>query len=73
MSEDDKTICEQDDSDSKQLLGDDLTDNVKKAKTTHWVSSLNHSLNLQDRKKNFQHQQPITRWNQKKQPRMKQN
>ena len=35
LSEDHKTICEQDHSDSKQLLGHDLADNVKKAKTTH--------------------------------------
>ena len=103
LSEDYKTICEQDHSDSKQLLGDDLADNVKKAKTTHFMSqsissktlrlcsssprnltslysnssnastSITHSLNLQGRKKNFQHRQPTTRWNQKQQPRMKQN
>ena len=30
-----KTICEQDHSECKQLLGDYLDDNVKKAKTTH--------------------------------------
>ena len=35
LSEDYKTICEQDHSDSKQLLGDDLADNVKKVKVTH--------------------------------------
>ena len=35
LSEDYKTICEQDHSDSKQLLGDDLADNVKKAKAAH--------------------------------------
>ena len=33
LSEDYKTVCEQDYSDSKQLLGDDLVDNVKKAKS----------------------------------------
>ena len=41
LSEDYKTICEQDHSDSKQLLGDDLADNVKKAKATH---SMNQSI-----------------------------
>ena len=35
LSKDYKTICEQDHSDSKQLLGDDLADNVKKTKATH--------------------------------------
>ena len=35
LSEDYKTICEQDHSDSKQLLGNDLADNLKKAKATH--------------------------------------
>ena len=39
--EDYKTTCEQDHSDSKQLLGDDLADNVKKAKATH---SMNPSI-----------------------------
>ena len=38
LSEDYKTICEQDHSDSKQLLGDDLADNVKKAKATDSVN-----------------------------------
>ena len=32
LLEDYKTTCEQDHSDSKQLLGDDLADNVKKSK-----------------------------------------
>ena len=41
LSEDYKTICEQDYSDSKQLLGNDLADNVKKAKATH---SMNQSI-----------------------------
>ena len=41
LSEDYKTICEKDHSDSKQLLGDDLAENVKKAKTTH---SMNQSI-----------------------------
>ena len=41
FSEDYKTICEQDHSDSKQLLGDDLADNVPKAKATH---SVKHSI-----------------------------
>ena len=36
-----KTICEQDHSGSKQLLGDVLADNVKKAKTIH---SMNQSI-----------------------------
>ena len=40
LLEDYKTICEQDHSDSKQLLGDDLA-NVKKAKATH---SMNQSI-----------------------------
>ena len=35
LSEDYKTICEQERSDSKQLLVDDLADNVKKANATH--------------------------------------
>ena len=35
LSEDYQTICEQDSSDSKQLLGDDLADKVKKVKATH--------------------------------------
>ena len=30
-----KTTCEQDHSDSKQFLGDDLADSVKKARATH--------------------------------------
>ena len=34
-SEDYKIICEQGHSDSKQLLGDDSADNVKKTKATH--------------------------------------
>ena len=41
LPEDYKTICEQDHSDSKQLLGGDLADNVKKSKTTH---SMNQSI-----------------------------
>ena len=41
LSEDYKSICEQDNSDSKQLLADGLTDNVKKAKATH---SMNQSI-----------------------------
>ena len=41
LSEDYKTICEQDHSHSKHLLGDDLTDNVEKAKAAH---SMNHSI-----------------------------
>ena len=41
LLEDYKTTCEQDHSDSKQLLGDDLADNVKKAKATH---SMNPSI-----------------------------
>ena len=41
LSKDYKTICEQDHSDSKQLLGDDLADNVKKAKATQ---SMNQSI-----------------------------
>ena len=41
LSEDYKTICEQDRSDSKQLLRDDLADNVKKAEATH---SMNQSI-----------------------------
>ena len=41
LSEDYKTICEQDPSDYKQLLGNDLVDNVKKAKATH---SINQSI-----------------------------
>ena len=40
-SEDYKIICEQGHSDSKQLLGDDSADNVKKAKATH---SMNQSI-----------------------------
>ena len=39
--EDYKTIYKQDHSDSKQLVGDDLADNVKKAKATH---SMNQSI-----------------------------
>ena len=38
LSEDYKTIFEQDHSDLKQLLGDDLADNVKKAKAAHSVN-----------------------------------
>ena len=38
LSEVYKTICEQDHSDSKQLLGDDLADNVKKAEATHFMN-----------------------------------
>ena len=41
LLEDYKTICEQDHSDFKQLLGDDLVDNGKKAKATH---SMNQSI-----------------------------
>ena len=41
LLEDYKTICEQDHSDPKQLLGNDLADNVKKAKATH---SMNQSI-----------------------------
>ena len=41
LSEDYKTICEQDHFYSKQLLGDDLADNVEKAKATH---SMNQSI-----------------------------
>ena len=41
LPEDYKTICEQDHSDSKQLLGDDLAENAKKAKATH---SMNQSI-----------------------------
>ena len=41
LSEDYKTICEQNHSDSKQMLGDDLAVNVKKAKVTH---SMNQSI-----------------------------
>ena len=41
LSEYYKTIYEQDRSDSKQLLGDDLSDKVKKAKATH---SMNQSI-----------------------------
>ena len=41
LSEDYKTICEQDHSDCKQMLGEGLTDNVKKAKATH---SMNQSI-----------------------------
>ena len=41
LSEVYKTICEQDHSDSKQLLGNDSADNVKKAKATH---SMNQSI-----------------------------
>ena len=41
LSEDYKTICEQDHSDSKQLLGNDSADNVKKEKATH---SMNQSI-----------------------------
>ena len=41
LLEDYKTICEQGHSDSKQLLGDDLADNVKKAKAAH---SMNQSI-----------------------------
>ena len=37
-SEDYKTICEQDHSDSEQSLRDDLPDNVKKAKATHYMN-----------------------------------
>ena len=40
LSEDYKAICEQDHSDFKQLLGDDLVDNAK-AKATH---SMNQSI-----------------------------
>ena len=36
FSEDYKTIFEQDHSDSKQMLGDDLVENVKKARATHF-------------------------------------
>ena len=42
LSKDYKTICEQDHSDSKQLLGDDLADNVKKAKATHQGLYIKH-------------------------------
>ena len=35
LLEDYETICKQGHSDSKQLLGNDLADNVKKAKATH--------------------------------------
>ena len=38
MLEDYKTICEQDHSGSKQLLGDDLADNMKKPKATHFMN-----------------------------------
>ena len=38
LPEDYKIICEQDHSDYKQLLGDDLADNVKKAKATQFIS-----------------------------------
>ena len=39
LSEDYKIICEQDHSDYKQLFGDDLADNVKKAKATQFTSN----------------------------------
>ena len=105
LSEDYKNICKQDHSDTKQLLGNDLADNRKKAKATYSMNqsishkrlrlssssprnptspyssnskasasaSVTHSLNFQGRKKNFQHPQPTTRWNQKQQPWMKRN
>ena len=103
LSRDYKTICEQDHSDSKELLRDDLADNVKKAEATHAMNqsisnkrlrlssssprnltspysssskastSSNHSLNFQNRMKNYQRLQPTTRWNQKQQPWMKWN
>ena len=41
LSKDYRTICEPHHSDSKKLLGDDLADNMKKAKTTH---SMNQSI-----------------------------
>ena len=41
LSKDYETIYEQDHSDSKQLLGDDLTANVKKSKATY---SMNQSI-----------------------------
>ena len=43
LSEDYKTVCEQDHCDSKQLVGDDLADNVKKAKAIH---SMNKSISF---------------------------
>ena len=41
LSEGYETICEQDHSDFKKLLGDDLANNVNKAKATH---SINQSI-----------------------------
>ena len=38
LSDDYKAICEQDHSDSKQLLGDDLAENIKKAKSTYYLN-----------------------------------
>ena len=51
LSEDYQTICEKDSSDSKQLLGDDLADKVKKVKATHSMdqSISNKSLRLSSR------------------------
>ena len=47
LSEDYKTISEQNHSDSKQMLGDDLPVNVKKAKVTH---SMNQSISNKRRR-----------------------
>ena len=41
LLEDYKAICEQNHSESKLVLGDDLADHVKKAKVTHFM---NHSI-----------------------------
>ena len=41
LSEGYKSICEQDHSESKQLLGDDIADNMKTAKA---ADSMNHSI-----------------------------
>ena len=43
LSEDYKSISEQDHCDSRQFLGDDLADNVKNAKATH---SMNQSISI---------------------------
>ena len=103
LSKDYKTICEQDHSHSKEMLGDDLAGNGKKTKAAHSINqsisnkrlrlssscprdptflyssnsktstSATHFLNIQGSKKNFQHPQPTTRWNQKQQLQMKWN
>ena len=45
MSEDYQSICDQDHSSSKLLLGDDLTENIRKAKATYLLNQSISAIN----------------------------